>query len=73
MEAIHKLKLSSDQINYIEKATKHQSQSMVWKDMRVASITASVVFDFLHTNMETPSESLIKKKITTGINIMFHQ
>ena len=73
MEAIHKLKLSSDQINYIEKGTKHQSQSLVWKDMIVSSITALVMFDVLHTNMERPSESLINKIFTTGINIMFHQ
>ena len=53
--------ISSESINYIFNATKLQNQSLIWSDMRLGQITASVVHDVLHTNIDKPAKSLIKK------------
>ena len=69
IKEIHEIKISHDQINFIENATKQQSASLIWKDVRVGRITASVAFNVLHTNMEKPSESLIAKICTPGVQL----
>lgn len=55
------IKVTPSDINFIDNATKLQSLSPVWQDVRCGRITASVAHEVLHTNIEQPSLSLIKK------------
>ena len=54
------IKLTEEQADFIENATKQQSNSLLWKDMRIGRITVSIVYDVLHTNIGKPSASVIK-------------
>ena len=40
------------QVDFIENATKQQSNSLLWKDMLIGRITDSIVYDVLHTNID---------------------
>ena len=53
--------VSKESIDFIFNATKLQSESLIWKDMRLGRITASVVHDVLHTKIDKPSKSLVQK------------
>ncbi|XP_057291455.1 uncharacterized protein LOC130614074 [Hydractinia symbiolongicarpus] len=53
--------LSAEVVDYIYNSSTKQSKSFIWHEIRVGRITASKVYDVLHTNLETPSESLIKR------------
>ena len=53
------IKLTREQVDFIENATKQQSNSLLWKDMRIGRIAASIVY-VLHTNIDKPSASVIK-------------
>lgn len=46
---------------YLEVVTRKQSASLEWFDHRVGRITASTVYDVLHTNQDQPSISLVKR------------
>ena len=48
-------------VRYVEESTRLQSQSLVWFEQRAGRITSSVVHDVLHTRMEAPAKSLIKR------------
>lgn len=51
----------------LEKSTRLQSKSGLWKRFRNGRITASNFYDVLHTSIENPSKSLILK-ICYGTN-----
>lgn len=58
---LESLTVSDETNNYVQKITCKQSESPVWHDVRSGRVTASTAHDDLHTNMEKPAESLIKK------------
>ena len=47
-------KLNEEQADFAENATEHQSNSLLWKDIRIGRITVSIVYDVLHTNIDKP-------------------
>ncbi|KAK3929123.1 Chromatin modification-related protein YNG2 [Frankliniella fusca] len=53
--------ITFDQSKLIERRTRKQSLSTVWKTLRAGLVTASVMYSLLHTDLEDPSISLIKK------------
>ena len=55
IQKIMDIKLTGEQVDFIENATKQQSNSLLWKDMRIGRITASIVYDVLHTNIDKHS------------------
>ena len=59
-------KLTEEQADFTENATEQQSNSLLWKDMRIGRIIVSIVYDVLHTNIDKPSASVIKTICTTG-------
>ena len=59
-------KLTEEQADFTENATEQQRNSLLWKDMRIGTITASIVYDALHTNIDKPSASVIKTICTPG-------
>ena len=60
-EVANSLKVTADEAQYVEEFTRLQSQSLVWFEQRAGRITSSVAHDVLHTRMEAPAKSLIKK------------
>eukprot|EP00795_Rhopilema_esculentum_P010025 gene10025-18655_t len=54
-------KLSKADIHYIESATRSQSKSLVWHEIRVGRITASLAHDVLHSKIDKPAKSLVLK------------
>ena len=71
VNSIYTLTISEEDGKFVENATKKQGQSMIWKEMRVGRITASVAHDILHTNQESPSTKLILKicRISSFLNV----
>ena len=59
-------KLSKEEIVFIESATRGQAKSLIWHDLQVGRITASVAHDVLHTSLDKPSVSLILKICCKG-------
>ncbi|CAC5376473.1 unnamed protein product [Mytilus coruscus] len=53
--------ISYEVSRYIYDCTTSQSSSMTWYDQRVGRITSSTVHNVLHTTLENPSTSLLKK------------
>ncbi|XP_076090454.1 uncharacterized protein LOC143062652 isoform X1 [Mytilus galloprovincialis] len=53
--------ISYEVTRYIYDCTTAQSSSMTWYDQRVGRITSSTVHNVLHTTLENPSTSLLKK------------
>jgi hypothetical protein len=53
--------VSSDECEYLKQSTVNQSNSVTWHEQRVGRITASVAHDVLHTSIDKPAKSLIKK------------
>ena len=47
-------------IDYVERLIKKQAQCIKWHQVIAGRITASRVYDVLHTNINFPSVSLIK-------------
>jgi len=66
MMTVHELKLTDEQRKFIQQSTVLQSASLTWKSIRVGRITASTVYDVLHTDQCHPSKSIIKKLCTEG-------
>ena len=66
IQKITGIKLNEEQGNFIENATKQQSNSLLWKDMRIGRITASIIYEVLHTNIDKPSAPVIKTIYTPG-------
>ena len=60
-EVFHRMKISKEDADYLYQSTKKQSKSLVWKEVRIGRLTASVAHEVLHTNKENPSRSLIMK------------
>ena len=73
IQKIMDIKLTGEQVDFIENATKQQSNSLLWKDMRIGRITASIVYDVLHTNIHKPSASVIKTLCTPAKSSVFLQ
>ena len=65
-QKIMDIKLTEEQADFIENATKQQSNSLLWKAMRIGRIIASIVYDVLYTNIDKPSASVIKTICTPG-------
>ena len=59
-ETFENLKLPMTDIDYVERLTKKQAQCNKWHQVRAGRITASRVYDVLHTDINFPSISLIK-------------
>ena len=60
IQKIMDIKLTEEQVDFIENATKQRINFLLWKEMRIGRITASIVYDVLHTNIDEPSVSAIK-------------
>ena len=60
------IKLTEEQADFIENANKQQSNSLLWKDMRIGRIIGSIIYDVLHTNIDKSSASLITTICTPG-------
>ena len=60
IQKIMDVKLTREQVDFIENATKQQSNSLLWKDMHIGRITASIVNDVFHTIVEKSLASVIK-------------
>ena len=58
---MNKMKLTAAEFSHIEKVTCRQADSPEWHSIRTGRITASVAHTVLHTNMETPAPSLMKR------------
>ena len=54
------IKLTEEQVDFTENATKQQSNSFLWKDKRIGRIIASIAYDVLHTSIDKSSASIIK-------------
>ena len=67
------INLTEEQADFIENATKQQSNSLLWKDKRIGRITASIIYDVLHTNIDKLMASVIKTICTRGKSSMFLQ
>ena len=59
-EIFLKLKLKQQNNDYVESLTRKQSNCLIWHHMRCGRITASKVYDVLHTDINNPSTSLIE-------------
>ena len=59
-------KLNEEQADFAENATEQQSNSLLWKDIRIGRIIVSIVYDVLHTNIDKPWASVIKTICTPG-------
>ena len=59
-EIFLKLKLKQQDIDYVESLTRKQSNCLIWHHVRCGRITASKVYDVLHTDINNPSTSLIE-------------
>lgn len=55
------IKITLEQTQLIERRTRKQSFSNVWKTLRAGLVTASVMHSLLHTDIENPSITLVKK------------
>ncbi|XP_021362623.1 uncharacterized protein LOC110456300 [Mizuhopecten yessoensis] len=55
------MKISDEQVNYVEDITQSQSSSLTWHHQRSGRITASVAGEVMHTSVSQPSLSLLKK------------
>ena len=53
------LKINSDDIFYVEEATRNQSLCDSWYQVRVGRITGSTLYQVYHARIETPPKSLI--------------
>ena len=60
-EVASSLKVTEDEVRDVEESTRLQAHSLVWFEQRAGRITSSVVHDVLHTRMEAPAKSVIKK------------
>ena len=60
IQKIMDIKLTEEQVNFIENTTKQQINFLLWKDMRIGRITSSIVYDVINTNIDEPSTSVIK-------------
>lgn len=55
------LTVTAEQAKNLEKATKSQSKSGLWHEYRAGRLTTSLFYDIIHTNIDSPSVSLLKK------------
>ena len=60
-KVVNSLKVTAEEVWDVDESTRLQSHSRVWFEQRAGRITPSVVHDVLHTGMEAPAKSLIKK------------
>lgn len=60
-ETLNTMSVSSASLTYIYDQTKRQSESQLWHEIRTGRITASNSHDVLHTKVENPSVSLVKR------------
>ena len=58
------VKLTEEQADFIE--NKQQNNYLLWKNMRIGGITASIVYDVLHTNINNSLASVSKTICTPG-------
>lgn len=55
------LTVTAEQAKNLEKATKNQSKSGLWHEYRAGRLTTSLFYDITHTNIGSPSVSLLQK------------
>ena len=58
------LTVTSAQVDFLETSTLQQADSVLWHEHRAGHITASAAHDALHTNLNQPAISILKKIIT---------
>ena len=60
-KVVNSLKVTAEEVWDVDESTRLQSHSRMWFEQRAGRITPSVVHDVLHTGMDAPAKSLIKK------------
>lgn len=60
-EFVNNMNISDATVDYVMKLTKKQAQCQTWHDLRTGRITASISNDILHTDLQNPSVSIIKR------------
>ena len=55
------MKVTQAEVDYLEETTIKQSESPVWHEQRIGRVTASVTHSVLHTKIDAPAPSIIKK------------
>ena len=55
------LTVTSTQVDFLEASTLQQADSVLWHEHRAGRVTASAAYDALHTNLNQPVISILKK------------
>lgn len=55
-----KYNVTISQVGFIEKRTRKQSKSVLWKKIRAGLATASSMYALCHTNPDNPSKTVLK-------------
>lgn len=63
---VYQEEISEEDKEFIERSTREQGNSLLWYSIRVGRITASVAHSVLHTNMDSPSASVLLKFVCQG-------
>ena len=63
-QAAEDLKVSAEEIKYVETTTRNQASSSIWHEQRVGRVTSSTVHEVLRTNAAQPAPSIVKKICT---------
>ena len=66
---VYEEEISEEDKEFIERSTREQGNSLLWYSIRVGRITASVAHSVLHTNMDSPSASVLLKICMPGNRI----
>ena len=61
IEELSSIKLNEQDRDFVEKSTRGQRNSLAWRELRIGRITASVAHEVLHTNMNNPSKTVVRK------------
>lgn len=59
--AFSRLKLSDDDIQFVNKSTEGQSENLIWHEQRTGRITSSTVHSVIRTDPKNPSKSAINE------------
>ena len=58
---VDNLKVSADEVSYVELTTRNQAASAIWHNQRAGRISSSTVHKVLRTNALNPAPSLVMK------------
>lgn len=60
------LSITSEEAKYIESVTHNQTDSIVWHEQRYGRITASKIYDVIHTKENQPAKTVINSICTSN-------